>query len=120
MRNDKVTQLFFLAMLWGVTAILAGYQFPLTRMFEPDIRILPLLAFLLFFGALGTLMCRIYGPGYSLRILVMTLMFSIIGVAVRYLFSADLSIFTAKNVIEYLVTVSLYTTIAYNWTPKKE
>ena len=118
MRNDKATQIFFLGMLWCAVAILAGYQFPLNRMFEPDIQIIPLLCFLLFFGVLGSLMTRIYGPGYSLRILIMVFIFSSLGLLGRYLFSADLSIFTAQNVIEYLITVTLYTTIAYNWFPK--
>ena len=118
MRNDKATQIFFLGMLWCAVAILAGYQFPLNRMFEPDIQIIPLLCFLLFFGVLGSLMTRIYGPGYSLRILIMVFIFSCLGLLGRYLFSADLSIFTAQNVIEYLITVTLYTTIAYNWFPK--
>lgn len=119
MRNDKATQLFFLAMLWGVTALLSAYQFPLDRMFEPDIKIFPLLCFLLFFGALGSLMTKIYGSGYSLRILVMTAIFASLGLVGRYLFSSDPSIFTPNAVIEYLITVTLYTTIAYNWFPKK-
>ena len=118
MRNDKATQMFFLAMLWLCVAILSGYQFPLTRIFEPDLNVIPLLCFLLFFGALGSLMTRIYGSGYSLRILVMVFIFSSLGLLGRYLFSADLSIFTAQNVIEYIITVTLYTTIAYNWFPK--
>ena len=63
-------------------------------------------------------MTRIYGSGYTLRILVMVFIFASLGLVGRYLFSADLSIFTAQNVIEYLITVTLYTTIAYNWFPK--
>ena len=118
MKTDKTTQLFFLALLWLCVAILSGYQFPLNRIFEPDVQILPLLCFLLFFGALGSLMTRIYGSGYSLRILVMVFIFASLGLLGRYLFSADLSIFTTQNVIEYLITVTLYTTIAYNWFPK--
>ena len=117
-RNDRATQMFFLAMLWLCTALLSGYQFPLSRIFEPDVQIFPLICFLLFFGALGSLMTRIYGSGYTLRILVMVFIFASLGLVGRYLFSADLSIFTAKNVIEYLITVTLYTTIAYNWFPK--
>lgn len=120
MRYDKTTQAFFLLLLWLLTAILSGYQFPLDRMFEPDIQIIPLLCFLLFFGALGSLMTRIYGHGYSLRILVMMLIFSTIGVAGRYFLSADLSLFTVTNVVEYILTVSLYTTLAYNWAPKNQ
>ena len=119
MKNDRATQLFFLAMLWICISILSGYQFPLDRMFEPDLKIVPLLCFLLFFGVLGSLMTKIYGSGYSLRILVMTFIFASLGLLGRYLFSADLTIFTAKRVIEYLITVTLYTTIAYNWFPKK-
>ena len=118
MKNDKATQLFFLAMLWCVTAILSGYQFPLSRMFEPTIQIIPLICFLLFFGVLGTLMSKIYGHGYSLRILIMVFIFASLGLLGRYLFSADLSIFTTQSVAEYLITVTLYTTIAYNWTRK--
>ena len=47
MKNDKATQAFFLTMLWAVTAILSGYQFPLDRMFEPVIQFVPLLCFML-------------------------------------------------------------------------
>ena len=119
-RNDKATQLFFLAMLWLCMAILSGYLFPLNRMFEPDIKILPLLGFLLFFGVLGSLMTKIYGSGYTLRILVMVFVFSSLGLLGRYILSAaDPALFTISNVVEYLITVTLYTTIAYNWFPKK-
>jgi len=118
-RNDRATQMFFLAMLWFCTALLSGYQFPLSRIFEPDLQIFPLLCFLLFFGALGSLMTRIYGSGYTLRILVMVFIFASLGLLGRYILSgADPVLFTAKNVIEYLITVTLYTTIAYNWFPK--
>ena len=119
MRNDKATQIFFLGMLWCAVAILAGYQFPLNRMFEPDIQIIPLICFLLFFGVLGSLMTRIYGPGYSLRILIMVFIFACLGLLGRYFLAYTPGIFTVNSVIEYLITVTLYTTIAYNWAPKK-
>lgn len=104
--------------LFAAVTLLGGTYFPLTSMVVP-LKITLLISFFLFYGVMGNLMHRIYGPGKSWTLFLLTLAFTTLGLVGRYFLDADMvAAYTPENILSFLVVIPVYTTLAYKLLPR--
>lgn len=114
---DKPTLQMMRVIFFAAVTLLGGTYFPLSRMLDP-IKISLLISFFLFYGVIGNLMHRLFGKGKAGKLFLLTLGFTALGLAGRFLLDQGTAAFTPENLIGFLVVVPVYTIMAYKLIPR--
>lgn len=115
---DKPTLQMMRVILFAAVTLLGGTYFPLTSMLDP-IKITLLISFFLFYGVMGNLMHRLFGKGKAGKLFLLTLGFTALGLAGRFLLDQETAAaFTPENLIGFLVVLPVYTILAYQLLPR--